>query len=207
MFRSPLGMPPWLQEVLACGPLHAHAHGHRGHRPGHEGHGPWAHSPWAHTPWSHGPWHGLAHGSCHGASLSDEVLATLEGQARTGLEVHAALGDHDFAPEPEALYPVLQLLVDRGQVRSLLEDGRTRYELTDAGREQLASRPAGGHPPESWAEVFTPEVRDELRRTREQFGDLVRTLHRRMIERAITPDQVLGIARILQRTMAELKQT
>ncbi len=48
---------------------------------------------------------------------------------------------HDlWRPSPGSLYPALQLLEDQGLVRSVTEDGRRRFELTDDGRAELAGR-------------------------------------------------------------------
>ena len=41
---------------------------------------------------------------------------------------------------PGTVYPVLQQLEDQGRVRSRESDGKKVYEITDAGRAELASR-------------------------------------------------------------------
>jgi DNA-binding PadR family transcriptional regulator len=51
-----------------------------------------------------------------------------------------------WRPSPGSLYPALQMLEDQGLVRSVESDGRRMYELTDAGREEAAKRPAGPTP-------------------------------------------------------------
>lgn len=51
-----------------------------------------------------------------------------------------------WRPSPGSLYPALQLLEDQGLVRSVDDDGRRRYELTDDGRAELSTRPDGPAP-------------------------------------------------------------
>jgi DNA-binding PadR family transcriptional regulator len=42
-----------------------------------------------------------------------------------------------WRPSPGAVYPALQLLEDQGLVRADADAGKRRFELTDAGREEL----------------------------------------------------------------------
>jgi len=71
-----------------------------------------------------------------------EVIQTLE--AKTG---------GAWRLSPGSVYPTLQLLEDEGLVRSVERDGKRVYEITDAGREEAASRTeaAGGAPWEQTA--------------------------------------------------------
>jgi DNA-binding PadR family transcriptional regulator len=45
-----------------------------------------------------------------------------------------------YAPSPGSVYPTLQMLEDRGYVRSVTDDGKRVYSLTDEGRAYLAER-------------------------------------------------------------------
>jgi predicted O-methyltransferase YrrM/DNA-binding PadR family transcriptional regulator len=51
-----------------------------------------------------------------------------------------------WRPSPGSLYPALQLLEDQGLVRSVSDDGRRRYELTEAGQAERAARASGPAP-------------------------------------------------------------
>ena len=42
-----------------------------------------------------------------------------------------------YSPSPGSVYPTLQMLEDRGYVRSITEDGKRVYSLTDEGRTYL----------------------------------------------------------------------
>ena len=46
-----------------------------------------------------------------------------------------------WRPSPGSVYPALAQLEDEGLIRSEEVDGRKRFAITDAGREQLAARP------------------------------------------------------------------
>ena len=51
-----------------------------------------------------------------------------------------------YAPSPGSVYPTLQMLEDRGYVRSTTQDGKRVYALTDEGRAYLqaqAETPSG----------------------------------------------------------------
>jgi DNA-binding PadR family transcriptional regulator len=62
------------------------------------------------------------------------------------LQELAARTDGLWRPSPGSLYPALQFLEDQGLVQSVSADGRRRFELTDAGRAELAANPAGPAP-------------------------------------------------------------
>ncbi|PZE77618.1 PadR family transcriptional regulator [Curtobacterium sp. MCBD17_019] len=48
----------------------------------------------------------------------------------------------NWRPSPGSVYPTLQQLVDEGLVRAVGTDGRSTYELTDAGRAEVEARTA-----------------------------------------------------------------
>jgi len=45
-----------------------------------------------------------------------------------------------YSPSPGSVYPTLQMLEDRGYVRSVTDDGKRVYSITDSGRAYLAER-------------------------------------------------------------------
>jgi DNA-binding PadR family transcriptional regulator len=98
------------------------------------------------------------------------LLKLLEESPRHGYEVIRLLEDRFmglYAPSPGTIYPRLQRLEAEGLVTQSQEGGRKVYQLTDAGREELASRR------EELAELeadisgsvhgLAREVRDEVR--------------------------------------------
>jgi DNA-binding PadR family transcriptional regulator len=77
------------------------------------------------------------------------ILALLSERPMHGYEMLQELAERTqglWRPSPGSLYPALQLLEDQGLVQSVEAEGRRRYELTDAGRAELASQPTGPAP-------------------------------------------------------------
>jgi len=71
------------------------------------------------------------------------LLKLLEESPRHGYEVIRLLEDRFmglYAPSPGTIYPRLQRLEADGLVTQSQEGGRKVYQITDAGREELASR-------------------------------------------------------------------
>jgi DNA-binding PadR family transcriptional regulator len=98
------------------------------------------------------------------------LLKLLEESPRHGYDVIRLLEDRFmglYAPSPGTIYPRLQRLEAEGLVTQSQEGGRKVYQITDAGREELASRR------EELAELeadisgsvhgLAREVRDEVR--------------------------------------------
>jgi DNA-binding PadR family transcriptional regulator len=71
------------------------------------------------------------------------LLKLLEDSPRHGYDVIRLLEDRFmglYAPSPGTIYPRLQRLEAEGLVTQSQEGGRKVYRITDAGREELASR-------------------------------------------------------------------
>jgi len=93
-----------------------------------------------------------------------------------------------WRPSPGSLYPALQYLEDQGLVQSVTADGRRRFELTDAGRAELAARPKG---PAPWETIM--DAADQ--------GDM--TLHATLRHLAVAVGQVAEAGTAQQKTDAE----
>jgi DNA-binding PadR family transcriptional regulator len=98
------------------------------------------------------------------------LLKLLEESPRHGYDVIRLLEDRFmglYAPSPGTIYPRLQRLEAEGLVTQSQEGGRKVYQITDAGRQELASR--RGELDELEAEItgsvhgLAREVRDEVR--------------------------------------------
>jgi DNA-binding PadR family transcriptional regulator len=76
-----------------------------------------------------------------------------------------------WRPSPGSVYPALSQLEDEGLIRSAEAegDGGRVYELTDAGREQVAARPESAQAP--W-DTFGQDVPDEARAMWSQIRQL-----------------------------------
>ena len=77
------------------------------------------------------------------------ILALLAERPMHGYEMLEELSRRTsglWRPSPGSLYPALQLLEDQGLVRSVEEQGRRRFELTEAGRALQARSTPGTAP-------------------------------------------------------------
>src|SRR5450755_1219149 len=71
------------------------------------------------------------------------LLRLLAEEAADGYQLMQAIeqrSDGRWRPSPGSVYPTLAQLEDEGLIRSTEADGARRFEITDAGREHLATR-------------------------------------------------------------------
>jgi DNA-binding PadR family transcriptional regulator len=90
------------------------------------------------------------------------ILALLAEEPMHGYQVIKELGTRTggvWKPSPGSVYPTLQHMEEEGVVAGRDEDGKRVFELTEAGRTELATRAAGR--PTPWDEVGG-EVDSEL---------------------------------------------
>jgi DNA-binding PadR family transcriptional regulator len=83
-----------------------------------------------------------------------------------------------YSPSPGTVYPTLQMLEDRGYVRSNSEDGKRVYSITDDGRAYLASHREEKHSRHWGHENFIPS--SEMR----SFGKDVLDFGRAVVQAA-----------------------
>ncbi len=102
-----------------------------------------------------------------------------------------------WRPSPGSVYPMLAQLEDEGLVRSFDDDGRKRFELTDAGRAWLDEH-EGDEPSMPWERSGVGQRGDLRRLAGEIFGQL------RQVGRFGTPEQIERTKEILGRTRTEL---
>jgi DNA-binding PadR family transcriptional regulator len=72
------------------------------------------------------------------------LLVLLAEEPRNGYQLMQEIerrSDGVWRPSPGSVYPALQLLEDEGLVRVAPEKGGKEYEITDAGRAEVAARP------------------------------------------------------------------
>jgi DNA-binding PadR family transcriptional regulator len=151
--------PPRLMAMMMGGGRHGHGHGRRRFLFG-PGFGPWGGPGGGPGPFfGRGPKVGrgdvraailvlLAEGPMHGYQVIQELASRSGGIWR---------------PSPGSIYPTLQQLQDEGLVRSNEVEGRRVFELTDAGREEIAKRDEQAAPPWEMRDDAGPlmDLRDE----------------------------------------------
>jgi DNA-binding PadR family transcriptional regulator len=109
--------------------------------------------PWGGPPFGYGgPRGGFRgrHGKARRGDIRTAILLLLAEEPRNGYTIMQELeqrSDGIWRPSPGSVYPALSQLEDEGLVRSVESDGRKLFEITDAGREQLAGRPADAPAP------------------------------------------------------------
>lgn len=133
------------------------------------------------------PWHGMGPGFGRGPRVDRGlvkylILSVLQEGPKHGYEIMRTLEERSqgaYVPSAGAIYPTLQLLEDLGHLRSQESTERKVFELTDAGRADLAEHQEevdamwkrlgglgeAGHPGH--------EAHRELR---EELGEFARTL-------------------------------
>jgi DNA-binding PadR family transcriptional regulator len=90
------------------------------------------------------------HGKARRGDIRTAILLLLAEEPRNGYSIMQELeerSDGIWRPSPGSVYPALSQLEDEGLVRSVESDGRKLFEITDAGREQLAARPTDAPAP------------------------------------------------------------
>jgi DNA-binding PadR family transcriptional regulator len=133
--------------------------------------GPRAHGPFA----EFGPGFGFGGprgfgrhgGKARRGDIRTAALLLLAEEPRNGYAIMQEIeqrSDGVWRPSPGSVYPALAQLEDEGLIRSEEADGRKRFAITDAGREQVAARPEGA--PAPWDTLADGVSRD----VQELFG-------------------------------------
>ncbi len=108
-------------------------------------------------------------------AIRGAILRMLAERPMNGYELIGELEDRTggrWRPSPGSVYPTLAALEDEGLIRGIDDEGRKRYELTDAGRAWLVEHDDGQFGP-PWARAGVGGHRGELRRLAgEIFGQL-----------------------------------
>ncbi len=88
-----------------------------------------------------GPPRGRGRGRRRRGDVRAALLLLLAEEPRNGYQLMQEIeerSDGSWRPSPGSVYPILSQLEDEGLVRAAERDGARVFELTDAGREQVA---------------------------------------------------------------------
>jgi DNA-binding PadR family transcriptional regulator len=88
-----------------------------------------------------GPPFGRGRGRRRRGDVRMALLLALDEEPRNGYQLMQVIEERSegqWRPSPGSVYPVLSQLEDEGLVRAAERDGAKVFELTDAGREQVA---------------------------------------------------------------------
>ena len=106
-------------------------------------------------------------GKARRGDIRTAALLLLAEEPRNGYTIMQEIEERSngvWRPSPGSVYPALAQLEDEGLIRSEESEGRKRFAITDAGREQIASRPEGA--PAPWDTLADGVSRD----VQELFG-------------------------------------
>jgi DNA-binding PadR family transcriptional regulator len=121
----------------------------------------WKGGPFGGPGW--GP-HRRGRGRARRGDVRLALLRLLAEEPRNGYQLMQTIENRSegrWRPSPGSVYPTLAQLEDEGLIRSAEADGARRFEITDAGREHLASRldePAPWQPAEEDSENPVAEL-------------------------------------------------
>jgi DNA-binding PadR family transcriptional regulator len=138
-------------------------------------------------PWGGGP-------RARRGDVRTGVLSVLNEQPMHGYDVIRALEERSggrWRPSPGSVYPTLQMLEDAGLVKSEGRDGRRVFEITDAGKSELAARSEEGGAP--WEDGGAED--DPVHALRDSAFQLVAAV--RQVSGAGSADQVARVKAIL----------
>jgi DNA-binding PadR family transcriptional regulator len=138
------------------------------------------------------------------------VLDAIADRPRHGYEIIQAIEERSrdtYRPSPGVIYPTLQMLEELGHARVVEVEGRKSYEITDAGREDLA---ANREYVDEFYERFADNSWD---RYANDFGDvmkrvssLMKTFRHAARRGFLTPTILARVAKILDRAAGEIEE-
>jgi DNA-binding PadR family transcriptional regulator len=103
------------------------------------------------------------------------VLDALSERPRHGYEVIQVIEERSggsYRPSPGVIYPTLQMLEELGHARVVEQENRKVYEITDAGRADLAAHS------EEVSDFYERFAEDSWQTYVEDFGDIMKRLGR-----------------------------
>ncbi len=154
-----------------------------------------------------GPPFGGGRGRRRRGDVRMALLMLLAEEPRNGYQLMQVIeerSDGNWRPSPGSVYPILAQLEDEGLVRATERDGAKVFELTDAGREQVAETEGASPPWEIDDDDGLASRRDMRRLVGEVAAAAMQVNHLgspEQTERAI--ETLKGARRTLYRILAE----
>jgi DNA-binding PadR family transcriptional regulator len=135
------------------------------------------------------------------------ILDSLRAQPRHGYEIIQAIVDRSrgaYRPSPGVIYPTLQMLEEMRLARTVEQGDRKVYELTDAGRAELAEHDeevADFYAGQDDAEDLPAE---EVAHVMKRIGLLIKAFKRGSRRGRLGPTRIRKIVAILDETLDKL---
>lgn len=140
------------------------------------------------------------------------LLDVLRDGPKHGYEIIKAIEERSsgqYAPSPGTVYPTLQYLADQGHIRVSEEGERRAYELTDAGKAELAARADDIRA--FWSRFAAEEIaeasRHEVDFLQEALEDLHRTVWRGLREAIGRGDRdtLRGVRQLVEQCRSDVR--
>jgi DNA-binding PadR family transcriptional regulator len=141
------------------------------------------------------------------------ILDLLKDKPSHGYEIIKSLENRFmgfYSPSAGSVYPTLQLLEDMGYVKSLEQDGKKIYTITDEGRKYLVEKEdiidkikMHMH---HWGEMGDREfheMRDEFRDVMEEFRDMAHVFRRKASR--LSPDKMNRIKDVMRKAGRDIE--
>jgi DNA-binding PadR family transcriptional regulator len=138
------------------------------------------------------------------------VLDAIADRPRHGYEIIQAIEERSrdtYRPSPGVIYPTLQMLEELGHARVVEVEGRKSYEITDAGREDLAAnREYVDDFYERFADNSWDRYANDLGDVMKRVSSLMKTFRHAARRGFLTPPMLARIVKILDRAASEIEE-
>jgi DNA-binding PadR family transcriptional regulator len=133
------------------------------------------------------------------------LLMLLVEEPRNGYQLMQEIEDRsggNWRPSPGSVYPVLSQLEDEGLIRAVDHDGTRLFEITDAGRSQVAEREGTTPPWESEDDVApVGDLKSQMRALNVATAQLLHVGDEGQVQKAV--ETLATARRSLYRILAE----
>lgn len=145
-----------------------------------------------------GPGGGRGRGRRRRGDVRVALLLLLAEEPRNGyglMQILEERSDGTWRPSPGSVYPALQQLEDEGLIRGAQGDTGRTFEITEAGREQLAQR---GEQKPPWEDDEDDDTRDAWRSFRHAIGSTAKAAAQ--VAQEGDPDKIAQAVELLKET-------
>ena len=155
-----------------------------------------------------GPPFGRGRGRRRRGDVRTAVLLLLAEEPRNGYQLMQEIEERsagNWRPSPGSVYPILSQLEDEGLIRAVDRDGTKLFEITDAGREQVADREDSTPPWESDEDVApVGDLKWQIKALNVAAGQLMHVGDEHQVQKAV--EALTEARRTLYRILADDEQ-
>ena len=152
-----------------------------------------------------GPPFGRGRGRRRRGDVRTAVLMLLAEEPRNGYQLMQEIEQRsagNWRPSPGSVYPILSQLEDEGLIRAVERDGTKLFEITDAGRAQVADREDPTPPWESEDDLAPMgDLKTQIKALNIAAAQLMHVGNEQQVEKAL--ETLTETRRTLYRILAE----